>query len=79
MFSTIWNTCKSLFNRVKKAVKTWTKPANVTLAVGAITDLSRSKSDLLVENAMLRQQLIVLKRLVKRPQFTNGDRTNASG
>jgi transposase InsO family protein len=75
MFSDIWNACMSLFNRVKEAVKTWTKPVNVTLAVGAITDLSRSKTDLLVENTMLRQQLIVLKRSVKRPQFTNGDRT----
>jgi putative transposase len=30
--------------------------------------------DLMVENAMLRQQLIVLKRQVKRPQLTNSDR-----
>ena len=75
MFSQIWNACKSLFNRVKETIKTWTKPANVALAVGAITDLSRSKTDLLVENTILRQQLIVLKRSVKRPQFTNGDRT----
>ena len=41
----------------------------------AVEDMSRSKSDLVVENAMLRQQLIVLKRSVKRPKFTNGDRT----
>jgi hypothetical protein len=37
--------------------------------------LTRSRQDLLVENAILRPQLIVLKRSVKRPQFTNGDRT----
>jgi transposase InsO family protein len=35
----------------------------------------RSKSDLVVENAILRQQLIVLKRSVKRPKFTTSDRT----
>jgi len=40
-----------------------------------IQDLPRSKSDLLAENAILRQQLIVLKRSVKRPKFTTGDRT----
>ena len=75
MFSTIWNACKRLVNRVKETVKQWTKPVSGILAVGAIKDLSRSKSDLVVENAILRQQLIVLKRSVKRPKFTNGDRT----
>jgi hypothetical protein len=44
------------------------------LAIGAITDLSRIRADLLVENALLRQQLIVLYRQIKRPQLTNGDR-----
>jgi hypothetical protein len=34
----------------------------------------RSRKDLIAENAILRQQLIVLKRQVKRPKFTNGDR-----
>ncbi len=53
----------------------WTKPATVTLAVDAVGDLSRSKSDLVVENAILRQQLIVLKRSVKSPKFTLSDRT----
>lgn len=75
MLSSIWNACKNLFNRVKESLKTWTKPATVTLAVGAIQDLTRAKSDLVVENAILRQQLIVLKRSVKRPKFTTGDRT----
>jgi len=50
------------------------KPTTVTLALGALADLSRSKADLLVENALLRQQLIVLNRQIKRPQLTNGDR-----
>ena len=75
MFSSIWNACKSIFNHVKNTVKQWTKPTTATLAVGAVQDLSRSKSDLVVENAILRQQLIVLKRSVKRPKFTSGDRT----
>ncbi|MCP4429224.1 MAG: hypothetical protein GY803_32475 [Chloroflexi bacterium] len=75
MFSSIWNACKSIFKHVKNTVKQWTKPTTATLAVGAVQDLSRSKSDLVVENAILRQQLIVLKRSVKRPNFTSGDRT----
>ena len=36
--------------------------------------MTRSQTDLLVENAILRQQLIVLNRQVKRPQLTNSDR-----
>ncbi len=75
MLSSIWNACKNLFNRAKESLKKWTKPATATLALGAIQDSTRSKSDLVVENAMLRQQLIVLKRSVKRPKFTNSDRT----
>ena len=75
MLSFLWNACKNLFNRVKDKIKSWTKPATTTLAIGAVQDLSRSKSDLIVENAILRQQLIVLKRSIKRPKFTDGDRT----
>ena len=39
-----------------------------------MTDLSRSKSELVAENALLRQQLIILRRQVKRPDCTNMDR-----
>jgi putative transposase len=44
------------------------------LISGVISDLTRSRSDLIVENALLRQQLIVLHRQVKRPLFTQHDR-----
>ena len=54
--------------------KLWTKPTAVSIAAGSLFDLTRSRTDLLAENAMLRQQLIVLKRQVKRPRLTNGDR-----
>ncbi len=74
MLTAIINTCKSFLNRIKDKIKKITKPATATLAAGAISDLPRSKSDLIVENAILRQQLIVLKRSVKRPKFTPGDR-----
>jgi hypothetical protein len=36
--------------------------------------MTRSRADLIAENLILRQQLIVLKHQVKRPQLTNGDR-----
>jgi hypothetical protein len=38
-------------------------------------DLVRSKPDLLIENALLRHQLVVLRRNVKRPVLTPTDRT----
>jgi transposase InsO family protein len=52
----------------------WTKPTMTSLATGALIDMTRSRADLVAENAMLRQQLIILKRQVKRPKLTNGDR-----
>lgn len=55
MFSAIWNACKSLVNRVKKTIKQWTKPPTVTLVFGAVSDVIRSRRDILVENAILRQ------------------------
>lgn len=78
MLSLIWNTCKNLFNRVQDVVKKWTKPTTVDLAAGAVSDATRSRKDLITENAILRQQLIVLKRSVKRPKFTTGDRVRLS-
>ncbi|MBN1449837.1 MAG: hypothetical protein JW963_02390, partial [Anaerolineales bacterium] len=38
-----------------------------------LSDLTRSRSDLIVENALLRQQLFVLNRQVKRPLLTQYD------
>ena len=59
---------------LKERIKYWTKPASSVLIIGILSDLTRSRTDLLLENALLRQQLIVLKRQIKRPQLTNPDR-----
>ena len=59
---------------LQERVKHWTKPATSVLIIGALSDLTRSRTDLVVENALLRQQLIVLNRQIKRPQLTNPDR-----
>src|SRR5215467_11849753 len=40
----------------------WTKPLVTSLPLPTLTDLGRSKSELLAENALLRQQLNILKR-----------------
>jgi putative transposase len=52
----------------------WTKPDTTSLLLGTLTDLARSKSELVAENAFLRQPLIILRRQVKRPACTKTDR-----
>jgi len=53
---------------------TWSKPDTTSLLLGTLIDLSRSKSELVAENALLRQQLLILRRQVKRPACTKMDR-----
>ena len=53
----------------------WTRPATASsLILGAAADLVRSRSELVAENALLRQRLIVLTRTVKRPHSARPDR-----
>ena len=52
----------------------WTKPLASSLPLSTLADLGRSKSELLAKNALLRQQLIILRRQVKRPPLTRTDR-----
>lgn len=59
---------------LQERIKRWTKPAALALIIGILSDLTRNRTDLVVENALLRQQLIVLKRQIKQPQLTNPDR-----
>ena len=74
-----------ILSRLKRLVSTcgkvlcarcvhWTRPLNSSLPLGTLADLGRSKSELMAENALLRQQLIVLQRQVKRPVCTKADR-----
>jgi putative transposase len=74
MFATILNTCQLFLSRHKEKFKKITRPATASLAKDILSDVPRSKYDLIIENAILRQQLIVLNRTVKRPKLTNSDR-----
>ena len=47
---------------LQERLKLWTKPAKPVLISGLLSYLTRSRTDLVVENALLRQQLIILKR-----------------
>jgi len=59
----------------KQALRQWTKPDNRSLALNAALDMTRSKSELVLENALLCQQLILLQRQVQRPKLSWLDRT----
>jgi len=61
---------KALLSRFAR----WTKPLRTSLPLATLTDLGRSKSELVAENALLRQQLIILRRQVKQPTCTKTDR-----
>jgi putative transposase len=53
----------------------WTRPLNTSLLLGTQADLTRGKSERVAENALLRQQLIILRRQSKRPVCTKRDRS----
>ena len=65
---------RTLCQAVKHLLRRGTKPSNDALVRNAAVDLTRSKSELVLENALLRQQLIVLKRQPKRPALSWRDR-----
>ena len=64
----------ALCQAVKHLLRRWTKPNSDALVLNAAVDLTRSKTELVLENALLRQQLIVLKRQAKRPALSWRDR-----
>ena len=52
----------------------WTQPADGSAVLATVSDLMRPTPELVLENALLRQQVIILQRGVKRPKVTNTDR-----
>jgi transposase InsO family protein len=52
----------------------WIKPSSASLVLGTLSDLTRGKAELLAENALLRQQLIILRRQIKQPIYRKTDR-----
>jgi putative transposase len=55
-------------------LKQYTKPLTSGLVIGTLSDTTRSRVDLIAENALLRQQLIILRQQVKRPLLTQSER-----
>ena len=64
-----------LWQAVKQVLRQSIKPDNHSLSLNAALDMTRSKPELALENALLRQQLSVLQRQVSRPTLSWRDRT----
>jgi hypothetical protein len=47
---------KAVWSRVIEWLREWTKPDNHGLVGGAVADATRSKSELMLENALLRSR-----------------------
>jgi putative transposase len=60
--------------RINPVVKAICRPARGQTLTSTVLDLSRSKPDLSAENALLRHQLVMLKRSIKRPTLKPKDR-----
>ncbi len=63
-----------LWGAVQRRLLAATAPSTARLVVDTLADLPRSKGALIAENALLRQQLVVLQRRVKRVPCTPADR-----
>ena len=63
-----------MFLWFQQNLKRWIKPARPVLIFGLLSDFTHSRADLIAENALLRQQIIVLDRQINYPQLTNQDR-----
>ena len=59
---------------VRARVSAWTKPRPRSLATVLAADLVRSRRELLLQNAALRRQVVVLSRSAERPACTPRDR-----
>ena len=74
MLSQLTHLAKKLWTRLSHAAnqlfRRMLEPAQSNLVTGTLADLPRRRTELLAENALLRQQLIVLHRQVKTPRLT---------
>lgn len=66
-------TCRAA-QALHRHVLTACKPSRTSLVTGTLADLPRTKGALILENALLRQRLIILQRGVKRARCTPVDR-----
>ena len=70
------NRVAALVMALGRAIQRLLRPARsgAALVIGATGDLSRTRSELLAENALFRQQVIVLRRRIGRPRLHRSER-----
>lgn len=71
----LWSGVIGFLRLLLRAARLPTPGMPCGVARGLLADLTRSKRQLLAENAFLRQQLLVVARRVKNPRFRPSDRT----
>ncbi|MGA2820226.1 MAG: helix-turn-helix domain-containing protein [Anaerolineales bacterium] len=59
---------------LEQAFRHLTKASRVSVVLAIARDVTRTKAQFIAENALLRQQLILLQHLVQKPRFTQTDR-----
>jgi hypothetical protein len=75
LFSFAQRCVDPLWQVISQALRQWTKPDKRSLPLNAALDLDRTRFELMLENALLRQQIIILERQSKRPGLSWRDRT----
>ena len=65
---------QSVFNALEQDFLHLTLPCRHSLVLTIAPDVMRPRSELIAENALLRQQLIILHRQINKPRFTQADR-----
>jgi putative transposase len=74
LYSLLGRAIRAVAATVEWRLKRWTKPARTNQVLSTVTDLSRSKAELIAENMFLRQQVIILEQQVTRPKLKPRDR-----
>jgi len=74
MIPSITSAWKCTIRRISNQIKFLTKPSVQCIALDSLSDITRSRADLMAENALLRQQLTSLKRQIKRHKLSDNDR-----
>lgn len=74
LLSCLKTTAEHIVTVLGERLRAWTQPLEETLVGGAVRDMTHNQHDLVAENALLRQQVIVLKRQVNQPVLQNRDR-----
>jgi putative transposase len=68
-----WLLVCPILKMLEPHIRRWAKPTSRSVVLGTVADLTRRRSELVLENAFLRQQVITLSREKKRPPLTNKD------